>query len=111
MVNRKDEKRQPILEIDRLIHEPSRLLILSLLYVLESAEFVFLLRQTGMAQGNLSSHLKRLEEGGCIDVTKEFVGKKPRTLLALNERGRRAFKQYVLEMKKIFDGLYAEINK
>ena len=110
MTKRKEEKKQPILEIDRLIHEPSRLLILSLLYVLENAEFLFLLRQTGMAQGNLSSHLKRLEDGGYIDVTKEFVGKKPRTLLALNQSGRKAFNQYVLEMKKIFDGLHAEIN-
>jgi len=110
MANRKGEKKQPILEIDRLIHEPSRLLILSLLYVLENAEFLFLLQQTEMAQGNLSSHLKRLEAGGYIDVTKEFVGKKPRTLLALNESGRKAFKHYVLEMKKIFDGLHAEIN-
>ena len=110
MTDSKNNKTLPFGEIDRLIHEPSRLLILAQLYVVECVDFIFLLRQTGMTQGNLSSHLNKLESGGCIEVTKEFVGKKPRTLLALSREGRKAFEQYVSQMKELFDGLHAEIN-
>ena len=106
----KNENSPPFGDIDRLIHEPSRLLILAQLYVVESADFLFLMRQTGMTQGNLSSHLNKLENRGYITVSKEFAGKKPRTRLALSREGENAFRQYVAQMKKIFDGLQAEIG-
>ncbi len=99
------EDLQPIAEIDRLIHEPARLMILALLYVVESADFLFLIRQTGLTGGNLSSHLSRLEAAGYIDIEKEFVDKKPHTMLRLTEEGRAAFQEYVQSMKQVFDGL------
>jgi DNA-binding MarR family transcriptional regulator len=84
----------PIAEIDRLVHEPARLMILAVLYVVERADFVYLLNQTELTRGNLSSHLSRLEDAGYVEVQKEFVDKIPRTLLSLTETGRQAFDAY-----------------
>jgi len=64
------------------------------LFVIESADFLFLMRQTGLTFGNLSSHLSKLEPAGYIEVKKEFVGKKPHTMLRLTEKGRAAFRKY-----------------
>jgi DNA-binding transcriptional ArsR family regulator len=99
------EDLQPIADIDRLIHEPARLMILSLLYVVESGDFTFLMRQTGLTWGNLSSHMSKLEAAGYIEVEKEFVDKKPRTMLRLTDQGRAAFRGYVQSMKQVFDDL------
>ena len=92
-------------EIDRLIHEPARLMILSLLYVVDSADFLFLLSQTGLTKGNLSSHLSKLEGGGYLKVVKEFVDRKPHTLLAITEEGAEALRKYRQHMEKLFGGL------
>ena len=85
--------------VDRIIHEPSRLLIVAYLYVVESADFLFLLRQTGLTRGNLSSHMSKLESAGYIEVQKEFVGKKPHTMFRITEEGRSAFRSYRKTMK------------
>ena len=91
--------------IDRTIHEPARLMIMAYLYVVDSADFLFLERQTGLTRGNLSSHLTRLEAAGYVEITKEFVEKIPRTILRLTPTGRAAFQQYRQGMKEILDGL------
>lgn len=96
---------QAITEIDRVVHEPSRLLILAVLNTLESADFLFLAGQTGLTRGNLSSHLAKLEEAGYVEVRKEFVGKVPRTTLALTGSGRAAFRDYTARMAGILDSL------
>jgi DNA-binding MarR family transcriptional regulator len=75
------------------------------LYVVESADFLFLMKQTGLTFGNLSSHMTRLEEAGYIRVDKEFRGKKPNTRLSLTESGREAFEDYRENMKQLFEGL------
>lgn len=80
--------------IDRVIHEPARLMLVATLSVVESADFVFLSRQTGLTGGNLSSHMSRLESAGYVEVTKSFVGRRPQTLLSLTPAGRRAFDRY-----------------
>ena len=92
------------LEIDKLIHEPARLKIIAQLYVVESADAVFLLRQTGLTWGNLSSHMTKLESAGYIEVVKEFAEKKPRTILKLTEQGRKAFSQYRKTLKQVLNG-------
>ena len=92
----------PVNKFDKFIHEPARLLIMAHLYVVESANFLFLMRQMGMTFGNLSSHMSRLEAAGYIDVEKEFVGKKPNTRLHLTDEGRTAFEEYRLNMMQIF---------
>ena len=96
---------QPIAELDRLVHEPARLMILTVLYVVESADFLYLMRQTGLTRGNLSSHLSKLEAAGYIDVKKEFVDKIPRTLLRLTGEGREAFQNYRQGMLQVLEDL------
>jgi DNA-binding MarR family transcriptional regulator len=91
--------------IDRLIHEPARYLIMSHLYVLESADFLFLMRQTSLTFGNLSCHLARLEKAGYVSMKKDFVDKKPHTMLGLTKKGREAFKKYRNSMKKVLEEL------
>ncbi len=93
--------------INKLIHEPARLKIMAQLYVIESADFLFLMRQTGLTFGNLSAHLSKLETAGYIEVEKEFVGRKPHTMLHLTDKGRDAFRKYREDMKQIFDDLPA----
>ncbi|MFW9861385.1 MAG: winged helix-turn-helix domain-containing protein [Candidatus Thorarchaeota archaeon] len=92
-------------EIDKVIHEPARLRIMAQLYVVESADFTFLLNQLGFTWGNLSSHLARLEKEGYILVEKEFVDRKPRTTLSLTEAGRKAFRKYRTTMKSVIEEL------
>jgi DNA-binding MarR family transcriptional regulator len=96
---------QPLADINRLIHEPARLMTLAYLYVVESADFLFLMRQTGLTGGNLSSHLSKLEAAGYVDIKKEFVEKIPRTLLRLTDKGRQAFRSYRQSMKQVLDDL------
>jgi len=91
--------------IDPLIHEPSRLMIMAQLYIVQSADFLFLLRQTQMTPGNLSAHLRKLEDAGYVEITKEFIERKPHTALALTKKGRSAFKQYRRDIKQIADNL------
>ncbi|MHC4461426.1 MAG: winged helix-turn-helix domain-containing protein [Planctomycetota bacterium] len=99
------ENLQPLAEIDRVIHEPARLLILAYLSVVESADFLFLMNQTHLTRGNLSSHLTKLEAAGYVEIKKEFVQKMPRTLLRLTEQGRKAFQEYRRNMKQILNSL------
>ena len=81
-------------DIDKIIHEPVRLSILAHLYVLDSADALFLKNQIGLTWGNFSTHLKRLEDAEYIEVQKEFVDRKPVTSYKLSELGREAFQQY-----------------
>ncbi|HJV08576.1 MAG TPA: transcriptional regulator [Acidimicrobiales bacterium] len=74
--------------LDRLIHEPGRLAILTVLSSVTDADFVFLLRTTGLTKGNLSSHLSKLEDAGLVKIEKRFVRKKPNTNVALTPLGR-----------------------
>ncbi|MFC1910409.1 winged helix-turn-helix domain-containing protein [Chloroflexota bacterium] len=96
---------EPIAGIDRLIHEPSRLTVMAHLYVVESADFLFLVRQTGMTWGNLSVHISKLEAAGYLEVKKEFLGKKPHTVVSLTKKGRKAFEAYCQGMKEVLDGV------
>ena len=81
-------------DVDRLLHEPSRAVIVAILDAVESADFVFLQRETGLTKGNLSTHLTKLEEAGYIKIEKTFRGKYPLTLCSLTETGREAFTNY-----------------
>ena len=92
-------------EIDKLIHEPARLKIMAQLYVVEEADFIFLMRQTGLTWGNLSSHMSKLEEAEYIEVRKEFIDKKPHTILRLTEKGRDAFREYRSAIDQVFKDL------
>ena len=80
--------------LDKLIHEPARLAVLTALSACRRADFVFLQRLTRLTQGNLSGHLSRLEAAGLIEVQKQFLGKKPNTLVALTRKGRGAIERH-----------------
>ena len=80
--------------VERLVHEPGRLLVLACLAVVSRADFLYVMRETGLSQGNLSSHLAKLEAAGYVAVEKTFSGKTPRTTLQLTEEGREALRAY-----------------
>lgn len=85
---------EPIANVDRVVHEPGRLMVLACLAVVSKADYLYVLRQTGLTQGNLSSHLAKLETVGYVTAEKSFVGKVPRTLLQLTDAGREALRAY-----------------
>lgn len=105
MTNKASNDGQKQVEIDKLIHEPARLKILAQLYVVESADFIFIMRQTGLTQGNVSGHLTKLEDAEYVEIKKGYAGKRPQTMISLTEEGREAFKKYVQSMRQVFDGL------
>jgi len=89
-----NEQAKSISLLDRVIHEPGRLMIVALLSGIEEADFLYLLHETALNKGTLSSHLARLEEAGYVEITKTFRGKVPQTRLRLTRVGRKAFEQY-----------------
>ncbi len=101
----KREDLQSISEIDRTIHAPARLMILAVLAIAESANFLFIMRQTGLTRGNLSSHMSKLENAEYIEIKKEFVDKIPRTLLYLTDKGREAIQVYRENMLQVLRDL------
>ncbi|PKO12038.1 MAG: ArsR family transcriptional regulator [Chloroflexi bacterium HGW-Chloroflexi-10] len=95
----KDE--QPLYDVDRVIHEPARLLLATILYTADQADFLFLLNETGLTKGNLSAHLSKLEAAGYVEIEKTYRGKVPQTLCRLTEAGRKAFETYRKQMNQI----------
>jgi DNA-binding transcriptional ArsR family regulator len=87
--------------LNRLIHEPARLAILTVLSSSKSADFVFLQRVVGLTQGNLSSHLAKLEEAGLVEIDKRFVGKRPKTSVRLTGAGRRAVRGHWERLERL----------
>ncbi len=80
--------------LDRVIHEPARLMLVTLLSAVESADFLYLLKESDLTKGNLSVHLSKLEEAGYIEAEKTFRGKMPHTEYRLTSKGKSAFDQY-----------------
>ena len=105
--DRSNSSLQSLTDIDRAIHEPARLLLLAHLVGAKSADFLYLLRQTGLTKGNLSAHLRKLEEAGYVDVEKTFVERLPLTVVRLTAAGLEAITAYrkqMLEVLGAFDG-------
>lgn len=99
------EELHPLVDIDRVIHAPARLMVLTYLYVVEKADFIFLMRLTGLTWGNLSTHLSKLEDSGYVAIEKGFKGKKPHTVIRMTDEGRAAFRKYKESMKQVLDDL------
>lgn len=99
------EELQPIAEIDPLIHAPTRLKIMAYLSIVESADFTFLMQQTGLTRGNLSVNLRKLEDAGYVSIKKEFVDRVPRTLICLTKEGRQAIQIYRDNMQIVLNEL------
>ena len=90
-----------ILQFDKLIHEPSRLVIMAVLASCESADFAYMLNTTELSRGNLSAHVKKLSEGGYVDIKKTFKGNYPNTSYALTREGKKAFDAYRKQYFKV----------
>ena len=88
-------------ELDRVIHEPARLLIVALLAGVREADFLWLLRESNLSKGNLSNHLAKLSDAGYVEVEKTYRGKIPLTILKLTKQGKGAFERY----KKTINGV------
>jgi DNA-binding HxlR family transcriptional regulator len=93
---------QNISGLDRVIHEPARLILMALLWSVESANFLFLLKESQLTKGNLSVQLSRLEEAGYVEIEKTFRGKIPHTEYRLTKAGKLAFTQYRKSLGSIF---------
>jgi DNA-binding MarR family transcriptional regulator len=87
--------------LDRLVHEPARLAILTALSACRGADFLYLQRLTGLSKGNLSSHVAKLEAGGLVEVAKEFEGKTPVTRLRLTGPGRAAIERHWRRLERL----------
>jgi DNA-binding MarR family transcriptional regulator len=92
---------EDLAELDRLVHEPARLAILTALSVARSADFLYLQRLTGLTKGNLSSHLAKLESGRLVEIEKEFLGKTPHTSVSLTRTGRAAIERHWQQLEEL----------
>ncbi|MBI5841648.1 MAG: transcriptional regulator [Chloroflexi bacterium] len=92
---------EELANLDKLIHEPARLAILTALSACASADFIFLRRITGLSDGNLSAHLSKLEEAGLVQIEKQFFEKKPNTQIQITPKGLNAIQQHWEQLGKI----------
>jgi DNA-binding MarR family transcriptional regulator len=90
-----------IADLDRVVHEPARLAILTALSACRNADFLFLQRLTGLTKGNLSAHLSKLEGADLILIEKDFVGKVPNTRVSLTKSGRTAIARHWATLEKL----------
>ncbi len=105
MAEQHENDRHPLADIDRLIHAPARLMIMTYLYVVNKADYVYLMRLTGLTWGNIASHIGKLEESNYVEIEKKFVGKKPHSLVKMTPKGKNAYKNYKNQMQETFNNL------
>jgi DNA-binding MarR family transcriptional regulator len=101
--SRELEDLRGLADLDRVVHEPARLMLMMYLYNVEAADFTFLVNATGLTWGNLSSHLSKLEEAGYVEIDKGYVGKRPNTSARLSDEGRAALDRYRKRMRAALD--------
>jgi DNA-binding MarR family transcriptional regulator len=101
------EELRSLADVDRLIHEPARMVIMSILNSVEKVDFNYLLHETGLTRGNLSAHLTKLETANYILIEKTFRGKVPQTLISITADGQEAFNHY----RKQLSGLVNKMNE
>lgn len=91
-------------QLDRLVHEPARLVVLTALASCASADFVFLQRVTRLTNGNLSAHLTKLHEAALVTIEKRFVDRKPNTLIVITAKGKRAVEEHWRRLEQLRAG-------
>jgi DNA-binding MarR family transcriptional regulator len=96
-----NEEWRTLMDVDKLIHEPSRLMILTILNSVQKADFIYLQRETGLTRGNLSVHLSKLSDAGYIEIQKTFNGKMPQTICQITDTGKAAFIKYTEYLKNV----------
>lgn len=105
MSNNSSNIAKSIANLDRLVHEPARLMILTILSTVKEADFLFLKNETHLSKGNLSAHLTKLEDAGYITIKKTYRGKIPLTLCSNTEIGKKAFQDYCQLMKNFTEAV------
>jgi DNA-binding MarR family transcriptional regulator len=92
---------EPFLQIDRVIHEKGRLAIMSMLAASPALSFTELRDTLGMTDGNITTHIRTLQEAGYLSVTKSFQNNRPLTTCALTAAGKKAFTHYIDLLERI----------
>jgi len=92
-------------QLDDLIHSRIRLAVMAVLAGVDRAEFTFIRDRIKATDGNLSTHLRKLEEKQYVKISKRFEGKKPVTDVALTDRGRAAFSAYLAHLETMLGGV------
>ncbi|MEJ2306951.1 MAG: transcriptional regulator [candidate division WOR-3 bacterium] len=90
-------------EVNKLIHAPIRLGIMTILSSAKKVNFIYLREKLDVTDGNLSSHMEKLEKAGYVNVKKSFVDKKPNTVYSITEKGKKAFRSYLEHLEKIIE--------
>ena len=93
------------MELDKLVHQPTRLQIFAYLYANGETGFTELKDELGVTEGNLASHIQKIEDADCVSVEKQFVDRKPQTTYRLTERGETLFEEHVQALETLIDGL------
>jgi DNA-binding transcriptional ArsR family regulator len=101
---KKHKNSDEIIEIDKLLHEPARLKIMSNIFTMTSTDFLLLKKQTGLSSGNLSAHLIKLEKAGYVSIQKKFKGRRPHTTLKITKKGKEAFSSYKKKLISVING-------
>lgn len=91
--------------IDSFIHEPARLRVLALLTLVDEADFMFILRQTGLSRGNLSVQMTKLEGAGFVELDRRLDGNRTRTSYHLSSAGHQALRAYKRSVQQVLDAL------
>jgi len=92
---------QSFLQLDRVIHEKGRLAIMSMLAAAPELSFTEMRDALGMTDGNLTTHIRTLQEAGYVSVTKSFQHKRPLTTCSLTASGKKAFTNYINLLEEI----------
>jgi DNA-binding MarR family transcriptional regulator len=90
-------------EVNKLIHAPIRLGIMTILNSASKVNFIYLREKLDVTDGNLSSHMEKLEKAGYVKVKKSFIDKKPNTIYSITEKGKKAFRGYLQHLEKIIE--------
>ena len=93
------------MDLDKLVHQPTRLRIFAYLYRHGESTFTDLTDDLDLTEGNLSSHLQRMEDADAVEIRKEFVEKRPRTTAALTDEGERLFEDHIQQLQGLIEGL------
>ena len=104
-------KEHAAIRLDNVIHQKTRLGIISILMVAAEAEFNYLKERLSLSDGNLSTHLSFLEKEKYIKIKKKFVKKKPKTLCQLTDKGRKAFSEYIKNLEQIIQTVPQKLDR
>lgn len=92
-----------MIEFDQMIHQPVRTKILTYLCSQGACDFSTLKKSLSLSDGHMSNHMKQLIDSGYVEMKKEFIDSKPRTIYKISQLGKQKYANYILELKKIIE--------